>query len=102
MYWDYHGDDLDSPLMTMLCRTHPVAIAGDIISYGYDRKERVFTLSFKSEKAGESIIYVHRPFTTATKHSVKEQYENGASLISFKTKAGEHTVKIKITDKEND
>lgn len=97
MYWDYHGDDLDSPLMTMLCRTHPVAVAGEITRYGYDRSKGEFTLSFKSETEGESLVYVHKPFTTeGTFYRVIEEYENGSSLISITTKAGEHTVTIKI------
>lgn len=97
-YWDYHGDDLDSPLMTMLSRTHPVAVAGEIIKYGYDRQNNVFTLKFNADKAGESIIYIHKPYTVEsnTKYSEIEQYENGASLISVKSKAGENTVRIQI------
>ncbi len=100
LYWDYHGDDLDSPLMTMLSRTHPVAVAGEIVSYGFNKKENAFTLSFKAEKKGESIIYVHKPFTAECdlKFKVLEEYESGASLISFKTDAGEHSIKLKITE----
>lgn len=100
MYWDYHGDDLDSPLMGMLCRTHPVAVAGDIISYGYDRKDEVFTLNFSAKGEGESVIYVHKPFRIAgnVKYNVIEEYESGASLISVSTPAGENTVQINITN----
>lgn len=100
MYWDYHGDDLDSPLMTMLCRTHPVAVAGEIKSYGYDRKNNVFTLSFTSESKGESLVYVHKPFTVSdgTLYSVEEEYKNGASLVKLITEAGDNTIKIKITE----
>ncbi len=98
-YWDYHGDDLDSPLMTMLSRTHPVAVAGDIIKYGYDRQNNVFTLSFNAEKSDETLIYVHKPFTAdVLKYDVVEQYENGACLISVKGKKGENTVKIKVNE----
>ena len=100
MYWDYHGDDLDAPLMEMLSRTHPVAVAGDIKSYGYDRNTDTFTLSFTASKKGESIIYVHKPFEVAdgVKYKVIEQYESGASLIAVTTPKGEHTVKIKINN----
>ncbi len=99
MYWDYHGDDLDSPLMTMLSRTYPVAVAGKINSYGFNRSEGVFRLCFTADKSGESLIYVHAPIEElkGEKYSVKEEYENGASLISIKTKAGEHSLEIKIS-----
>lgn len=99
MYWDYHGDDLDSPLMEMLCRTHPVAVAGDIEKFGFNRTSNIFQLCFSSEEAGESIIYIHKPFEMLddVSFSVIEQYENGASLIGIKTDAGRHKIKIQIT-----
>lgn len=101
MYWDYHGDDLDAPLMEMLCRTHPVAVAGEINAYGYDRKNDVFTLSFTAQEKGESLIYVHKPFHIAGEVpcEVLEQYDNGASLIRISTPAGENTVQINIDNR---
>ncbi|MBQ7739887.1 MAG: cellulase family glycosylhydrolase [Eubacterium sp.] len=98
MYWCYHDEPLDAALMDMLCRTHPVAVAGTIEKYGYDRENKIFTLKFNADKKGETIIFVHKPFTCDTKHKVIESYENGASLVSFKTDAGEHEIEIKITD----
>ena len=96
-YWTYQGNDLDAPLMQMLSRTHPVAVAGEIIKYGYDRENDVFTLSFNAEKDGESLIYVHKPFTAeGFKFKTVEEFKNGSSLISVKTKPGEHTIKINI------
>ena len=98
LYWDYHGDDLDAPLMTMLSRTHPVAVAGEIIRYGYDRQADVFTLSFDADEAGESLIYIHKPFIMPDGVScgIVEQYENGASLVAIQTGAGRHEITIQI------
>ena len=98
MYWDYHGDDLDAPLMDMLCRTHPVAVAGKIESYGIDRKNNIFNLNFTADEKGESIIYVHKPFEVieGAKCKVIETYDSGASLIKIPAKKGENTVKIKL------
>ena len=99
MYWDYHGDDMDAPLMTMLSRTHPVAVAGEIISYSYNREDEAFSIEFNSAEAGESIIYIHKPFEMpeGVDCSIIEQYENGASLICIKTDAGRQSIKIQIT-----
>lgn len=100
-YWDYHGDDLDSPLMGLLCRTHPIAVSGTVESYGYDRENRVFTLRFLSS-GGESLIYVHRPFEmeSQTEFETVNRFENGASVLRVYTAAGEqHTVKIRISEK---
>ncbi|MBE6742536.1 MAG: glycoside hydrolase family 5 protein [Ruminococcaceae bacterium] len=98
MYWDYHGDDLDSPLMNMLCRTHPVAVAGEIERFGFNRISNIFRLSFNADKAGESIIYVHKPFEMLDdyKWRVIEKYESGASLIGIKTDKGKNEIKIQI------
>lgn len=98
MYWDYHGDDLDAPLMDMLCRTHPVAVAGEVKSFGFDRENGEFTLNYNSDGEGETLIYVHKPFTMANGvlFITVEEYENGAALISVKPEKGENTVKIKI------
>ncbi len=97
-YWDYHGDDLDSPLMSLLCRTHPIAVDGEIDFYRYDRQTDVFTLKYTSDTDGESVIFVHRPVEDVggAEYEVLENYENGASLILVKSKAGENTVTIKI------
>ena len=98
MYWDYHGDDLDSPLMEMLCRTHPVAVAGRINKYGFNRDTNEFTLSYNADKKGETIIYVHKPFKVSdgTEYKVIESYDSGASLISFKAVKGENNIKVNI------
>ncbi|MBR3738532.1 MAG: cellulase family glycosylhydrolase [Eubacterium sp.] len=98
MYWDYHGDDLDSPLMTMLSRTHPVAVAGEIKSYSFNRENNTFSLEFTSDGKNETIVYIHKPFTIDNdiKYDIIEKYDNQASLISFKTKAGETNINIRI------
>ena len=98
MYWDYHGDDLDAPLMDMLCRTHPVAVAGKIDCYGIDRGSNVFTLKFTADEKGDSIVYVHKPFEVieGAKCKVLEKYDSGASLIKIPAKKGENTIKIKL------
>jgi endoglycosylceramidase len=99
-YWDYHGDDLDSPLMGLLCRPHPVAVAGEIVRYGYDREKEIFTLRFTSDSPGESIIYLHKKFEMSggVDCETLEQYDSGAALVKIRTQAGEHTVEAHFTD----
>ena len=98
VYWDYHGDDLDKPIITLLRRTHPVAVAGEITSYGYGRENKVFTLKYVSDGKGETLIYVHNEFETNVKFKTVEKYDNGASLISVKSKAGDAVIEIKISE----
>ena len=98
LYWDYHGDDLDAPLMALLSRPHPVAVAGEILRYGYNRETAEFRLSFNAAEAGETILYLHKPFVApdALDYRVIEQYENGASLLGVKTEAGRHSITIQL------
>jgi len=98
MYWDYHGDDMDAPLMTMLSRTCPKAVAGTIKNYGYDRESKVFTLNYDSDGNGETVIYVHKPFETDREYSLIEKYESGASLVSFKAEKGENKITLTINE----
>ncbi|MCR4564062.1 MAG: cellulase family glycosylhydrolase [Clostridiales bacterium] len=97
IYWTFKDNDLDSPLMEMLRRTHPVAIAGELKSYGYDRENKVFTLKYTDDSKGETLIYVHKPFTTDIKYKTVEKHDNGSSVISIKSK-GETEVKIQIEE----
>ena len=99
VYWDYHGDDLDKPIITLLRRTHPVAVPGELKRYGYDRENRIFSLEFTTDKVGEATVYVHDKFNvnTGVKYKVIEDYGNGATLIGIKTRVGDNSVKIKIT-----
>lgn len=102
MYWCYQGNDMDAPLMNMLSRTHPVAIDGEIKNYGYDREQKLFTITFDSAAKSESFIYIHKAFKLEKDNDIKyrtaEKYENGASLIAITADKGEKTVKIKITE----
>ena len=97
MYWDYHGDDMDAPLMQMLCRTHPVAVSGEIESYNYNRNSNTFTLNYNSD-GGETVIYIHKPFESDNNYKIVEEYENGASLISIKANKGEQKIIINVKD----
>lgn len=98
IYWDYHGDDLDSPLMEMLSRTYPVAVAGQIISYGTDRKSGAFELKYRSEKPGCTLIYIHcgASVECSGECSVVRGFPSGASVVKIEAGAGDHTVKIKF------
>ena len=98
IYWDYHGDDLDSPLMTMLSRTHPVAVDGDIKSYGYNRISNTFKLEYDSDGKSETVIYIHKPFETDNEYRIIEKYENEATLVGFKNDKGAQKITITIKD----
>ena len=100
IYWDYHGDDLDSPLMGLLSRPHPVAVAGKVLSYDNETENGVFRLRFDSKPDGQSVIYLNKAFEMpeGLKYETLKAYDNGASLINVFTDAGERDLEIKLVD----
>ena len=99
-YWAYHGDDLDSNLMQMLCRTYPVAVAGEVDGYHTDRTNGCFTLDFHSDSAGESLIYVHKAAEINCDGEIRtvEEYSDGAKLVGIRTSAGTHRAEIRFNE----
>ncbi len=61
-YWVYFKQIKNSPIMDMLCRTHPVSVNGRIDSYEFSREKQVFTLRFTQKCAAEmpTVIFCHR------------------------------------------
>ena len=94
LYWDYHGDDMDAPLMGMLRRSHPVAVAGEIVRYGSNAEHTVFELRYKAASEGETLLYAHKPCQVECGGTVRtvEEYPNGARLLGVTAGPGECTV----------
>ena len=97
-YWDYHGDDLSSPLMEMLSRTYAVAVAGEVRSYSTDREKGKYSIRYSSDSEGESIFYVHTDAKVDSDGEVRtiEEYPSGAKLVGVMTKPGEHQTEIRF------
>ena len=90
LYWDYHGDDMDAPLMDMLSRTHAVAVYADEIKAATDRKNCTYTVEFHCKNDGENIFYVHKAADILCNGEIEtiKQYENGARLVGIRLSAG--------------
>lgn len=114
LYWDYHGDDMDAPLMGMLSRACPVAVAGRITGYGRSADHGEFILRYEASGDGETVVYAHKPCEVSAAAEAEaapgsgfqvlspvqirtiEKYPNGASLIGVTAKAGDVTVTLKF------
>lgn len=96
LYWDYHGDDMDAPLMEMLSRSHPVAVAGEIVRYGRNADHTVFELRYKASAEGETLLYAHAPCSVECDGKVRTiaEYPNGARLLGVTAGPGECTVTL--------
>ena len=96
-YWDYHGDDLDAPLMQMLSRTVPVAVAGNPLKFYLDRESNSFILEYESSSEGDTVVYIHKDagISGTDNYEIIEDYGSGAKLVSVHTGEGTHTLRIK-------
>ena len=61
-YWHYMDDMFSSPLMKVLNRPYPMAVAGRILSYGFNTKTNVFNLSYEHNPlcTEPTVVYVHK------------------------------------------
>ncbi|MBQ6119658.1 MAG: cellulase family glycosylhydrolase, partial [Clostridia bacterium] len=96
-YWHWFDGMENSKIMEILSRPYPQAVAGEIKSYGWDRKNRVFTLSYTgsaSVKAPTLIWLPRAPKAVyATRKYQLNRTENGLILQVYAGK-GESIVKV--------
>ena len=97
-YWCYREGCLDSPLMVeALCRSYPIAVAGKIGQYAHADEAFILEFTQTPEDCGESLLYLHRPFTQIECEGAWEvvrQYEGGACVLRLRTEPGQHCVKV--------
>ena len=100
LYWDYHGDDMDAPLMEMLSRSYPVAVAGKIVRYGRSNDRKTFTLEYESDGNGETLLYAHAPcrIRSDATVTVSRTYGSGASLLRATAPPGNHKITLAFND----
>lgn len=99
-YWLFDPQILNTPIIDMLCRPHPVAVCGTIESYHFDKKSQTFTLSFKQDKSYSvpTEIFCHMPpkEITATGTYELEQLNRYCRIIKLITKEGSNTITVKF------
>lgn len=85
-------------LLSALNRTYPVAVSGEIESFGMDRVKNIFKLSFTHTKdvTGDTILYLHKkPKSIETDGEVTEYTKNGGHYVKIKTTKGKRTGTVK-------
>lgn len=98
-YWAYYDGLLNDPIMTSLHKTSPVAVCGEIKTYGIDRENNIFTLTYEQDKeyGAPTEIYLHKAAKKITcdgEYILEPMGENGAAMLKITAGAGTHTVKI--------
>lgn len=95
-YWTYFGGFTDTEVyQNVLTRPHPVAVTGEIDSYGYDRPSKEFHLSFvqSEETKAKSEIFV----PSVPKYAELDGEEikiRSRGIFRIKTEPGKHLLKI--------
>ncbi len=92
-YWCYHGNFGSAPVLPILSRTYPRAVAGEIISMRTDEGDN-FTLVWRDDAAcaAPTEIYLH-----AAPHAVMLDgaYEIESGVLRIAPAGGERTVTIR-------
>jgi len=98
-YWHYFKDMADTKIMDVLCRPYPRAVAGEIKKYRFDRKNRVFDLSYtgSSDIRVPTVIYLPyepKKIYSTKKYTLKEN--DGYYILQVFAGKGECAVKIEF------
>lgn len=99
-YWHFNENMINKPLVRVLSRPYPVAVAGKLNSFNYDAESKVFNLEFEhdSECTEPTVVFV----ASAPKSVEGGEYEtvkldnNGAAHLLFKAVAGKNNIKITL------
>ncbi len=94
-YWHYYHDFESSEIMNVICRPLPQAVAGTIKSYSYDRKERLFTLSYTGSSTIKAPTLIYLPSEPKKVYSTKAyKYKDG--ILQVYAGKGECIVKVEL------
>lgn len=95
-YWTYFDGFTDTEIyQKVLTRPHPVAVTGEIDSYGYNRQSKEFYLNFNQHDETKSKTEIFVPsvpkYTELDGTQIKISRKG---IARFKTDPGNHTIKI--------
>lgn len=99
-YWTYSERLKDSKIMDILARPYPQAVAGKIISYGFDRKAGKFTLEYQSDSSCGGLTEIFLPrepvsVQTTAEYSV-DSNENGTFTLKAGAADGKIVIEVEI------
>ena len=94
-YWHYFGGFENSEIMNVICRPLPIAVAGEIKGYSYDRKNREFTLSYTGSSTIKAPTLIYLPSEPKKVYSTKGwKYKD--NILSVYAGKGECIVKVEL------
>lgn len=97
-YWCYFEEFHKAPVLDVLRRPYPQAVCGEILSFGYDSKYKVFNMEWDEGINKEStVIYLpNRKFNInlVGKYSIKQRGQS--ALVILEPTGGRRSIKIDI------
>lgn len=94
-YWHYFEGFENNEIMNVISRPMPQAVAGTIKSYSYDRKEKLFTLSYTGSSTIKAPTVIYLPSEPKKVYSTKGyKYKNG--ILQVYAGKGECIVKVEL------
>lgn len=95
-YWTYFGGFTETEVYkSVLTRPHPVAVTGEILSYGYDKNQKTFHLDFIQQTESKVPTEIFVPSTPkCIEQDGKKTEPCQSGIIRIKTKPGKHSIKI--------
>ena len=97
-YWAYYPGLMDTKIMKIIARPYPQAVSGEIKSYGFDRKNKIFTLKYTHSGLNKGKTEIYLPEDPAKieadgKYEVKTD-DRGVITLCVEPVDGENTVKV--------
>ena len=99
-YWHWFPEIETTPIMDILSRPYPVAVAGRIKRYGYDRTRKTFDLTYEGDPAVKAPTLVYLPAAPKKIYSTKKyrlDEKNGAYLLQVYAGKGPCAVKVELS-----
>lgn len=95
-YWHYYDNFENSEIMNVISRPLPIAVAGEIKSYSYDRKENLFTLSYKGSSAIKAPTLIYLPKEPKKIYSTKNYVMKDNGILQVYAGKGDCIVKVEF------
>jgi endoglycosylceramidase len=96
-YWHYFDNFCDSKIGDIICRPLPVAVAGEIKYYRYDRKTKTFDLSYVGSADVKTSTLVYLPAEPQKVYSTKKyNIKDTANGLMLQVYAGKGDCFVKV------
>lgn len=95
-YWHYYTDFENGKIMDIISRPLPIAVSGTIKEYSYDRKEKLFTLTYSGNADIKAPTLIYLPCEPVEIQSTKKYSIKKDGTLSVYAGKGDCVVKVRL------